>query len=113
MKIQSSVVLLCVLALGLSAAACGSKSPAAPTTITTISVTGGAPDVGSSAQFTATATVSGGALEDVTSSATWSSSNTAVATVSSTGLVTSVGSGTAVISATFSGVAGAESINVP
>ena len=37
--------------------------------------------------------------EDLTSSVTWTSSNTAVATVSSTGVVTSVGAGTATITA--------------
>jgi hypothetical protein len=60
-----------------------------------------------------TATVGTGGIEDVTSLATWTSSNTAVAAVSPTGIVTSLASGTAVISATFSGVAGADSITVP
>ena len=97
---KSSVVLLFALALGLSIAACGS-TPAAPSTVSTVTVSGGAPAVGATSQFTAIATLSGGATEDVSSSATWSSSNTAVATVSASGLVTSVRSGTAVISATF------------
>ena len=113
MKIQSFVLLLCVLGFAVSAAACGSKSPSAPTTVTSISVTGGAPAVGSTAQFSATATVSGGTSEDITTSATWSSSDPTIATVSATGLVTGVSQGTVVISAVFSGVSGNESISVP
>lgn len=44
--------------------------------------------------------------------ATWSSSNTAVATVSSTGVVTGVSTGTATITATVEGVAGSSAITV-
>ena len=113
MKIQSFVVLLCAIALGVATAACGSNSPAAPSTITSLSVTGTAPAVGSSSQFTATETLSTGAVQDVTSSATWTSSDSTVATVSSAGLVTSLASGTVVISASYSGMAGSESITVP
>jgi hypothetical protein len=54
---------------------------------------------GASAQFSAIVTMSTGAAEDRTSSATWSSSNTAVATVSPTGVVTAQGDGAATISA--------------
>ena len=42
----------------------------------------------------------------------WSSSNTAAATVSTTGLVTGVGAGTATITATSEGVSGAASVTV-
>jgi hypothetical protein len=55
----------------------------------------------------------GGSTQDVTSVATWSSDNTAAATVSPTGLVTAVGSGSAVISATYSSVVGTDAITVP
>jgi uncharacterized protein YjdB len=71
------------------------------------------PGVGSSSQFTAVASLAGGVTQDVTGAATWSSSNTAVATVSATGLVSAVAAGNAVISATYSGVAGTDSILVP
>ena len=113
MKIPSFVVLLFALALGVSTAACGSKTPTTPSNVSTVTVAGTAPAVGSTAQFVATAIMNSGTTEDVTSSATWTSSNTAVAVVSSTGLVTAVGSGSAVISATFSGIAGTDPINVP
>jgi uncharacterized protein YjdB len=69
--------------------------------------------VGSTAQFDAVVTYTGGTTQDVTSTATWTSSNAAVATVSVSGLVTVVASGTAVISATYSGVAGTDNITVP
>src|SRR5215470_7093227 len=61
---------------------------------------------GSSVQLTATATFSNNTQQDVTSSATWQSSNTNVATVgNNTGLVTAsaVNTGNANITATFQG----------
>jgi Bacterial Ig-like domain (group 2) len=112
MKIQSFVLLLCALALGVCAAACGGSSTS-PSTVSSITVTGTAPAVGSSSQFTATETLSNGGVADVTGSAAWTSSDPGIATVSTTGMVTSLASGTVVISASYSGVAGAESIAVP
>jgi len=111
MTFRSLVALSFVLAAALAAGACG--SPTSATTVSTVTVSGAVPAVGSSSQFSAVATLGGGATQDVTTSATWSTSNSAVATVSSTGLVVGVGSGTAVISATYSGVAGADSISLP
>src|SRR5437588_348633 len=60
---------------------------------------------GSTVQLTATATFTDNTTQDVTNSATWSSSNTNAATVSSTGLVTAsaVNTGVANITATFQG----------
>ena len=113
MKTGSFVPLLFVLGLGLAAAGCGSTSPSSPTSVSTLSVTGPAPAVGASAQFSATATTASGAVEDVTTLSTWTSSNTAVAIVTPSGLVSSIASGPVVISATYSGVAGSESITVP
>ena len=113
MRTQPFVVLLFALVLGFSTAACGSKSPTTPTNVSTVTVTGTAPSVGSTAQFVATATSPSGTTEDVTASATWASSNTSIATVSSGGMVTGVASGSVVITATFSGVAGTDAIAVP
>ncbi len=112
MKIRSFVVLLLTVAVGLAVAACG-NSPTSASNVSTVVVSGVAPGVGQSSQFSAVATLAGGVSEDVTGSATWSSSNTAVASVSATGTVTSLAAGAAVISATFSGVAGSDSITVP
>jgi hypothetical protein len=112
MKTRSLVVLFFVLAVGLSFAACG-DSPTSATAVSAVVVSGVAPAIGSTAQFTAVATLASGGSQDITTAAAWTSSNPAVATVSATGLVASVASGPVVITATYSGVAGTDSISVP
>ena len=57
--------------------------------------------VGTSQQFSATAEYAAETISDVTSTATWQSSATTVATVNASGLVTAVGTGTANITATY------------
>jgi uncharacterized protein YjdB len=96
---------LVVVACGLLTAACGSSSTA-PSAVNTVTVTGAAPAVGATAQYSAVANLANGTTENVTTTATWSSSNPAIATVSSTGLVTAVAAGSASISATFDSVTG-------
>jgi len=61
---------------------------------------------GVSQQFTAEGTYSDGSQQDLTSSASWSSSETSVATISAGGLATGVATGTTTISATLAGVSG-------
>lgn len=112
MKIWSFAALFLVFAAAVTASACGS-SPTSATTVSAVVVSGSVPGVGASSQFAAVATLGSGTTQDVTTSAAWASSNTAVATVSSNGLVVGVGAGTAVITATYSGVAGTDSITVP
>jgi len=63
-------------------------------------------------QFTATATSTGGGTQDVTQTATWSSSNSSVASVITTGFVTPLSAGSATISASSGGVTGQISITV-
>lgn len=64
-------------------------------------------------QFTATGVYSDSHTQDLTSTATWSSSDPNVATIdSSTGLATAVGHGTTTISATFNAVTGSTSFTV-
>ncbi|MFE9642365.1 Ig-like domain-containing protein [Nocardiopsis alba] len=63
-------------------------------------------------QLTAELTMTDDSTEDVTSSATWTSSDEAVATVSSGGLVTSVGPGTCTITAAHSGLTGTSAVTV-
>jgi hypothetical protein len=58
---------------------------------------------GATQQFTATAFYSDSSRTDVTSSATWSSSNPAVATISATGLALTVAQGNTTIGATYGG----------
>jgi hypothetical protein len=67
---------------------------------------------GTSQQLTALATLSNNGTQDVTGSATWSSSNTAVATVNA-GLVTAVSIGSATVTATYGGQTGSASVSVP
>lgn len=68
-------------------------------------------------QFTATETLVNGTTQNVTSSASWTSSNTTYATVESTGaaspgLATGVAIGSATITATYSGLTATSTLNV-
>lgn len=104
--------------LTLAAGACSgdngqSSSSTAPTiTVSNIAVSGVAPTVGAAVQFTAMATLSSGATQDLTSQATWQSSNAAVAAVSSTGIVNGVAAGDAVVRATYQTFTGTKTITV-
>ena len=87
-----------------------STSPPSPTptptptpTISSLTITGTAPAIGQTAQFTVTAALSNGATQDVTAQATWQSSNAAVVTVSNSGMVAGVGFGEADVSAAYNG----------
>jgi trimeric autotransporter adhesin len=109
--LRSLVLFLSVAVAGLSLSAC-SSTPVSATTITTVAVTGITPFIGSTAQYACTVTFSDSTTQDVTSKATWVSSNTAVLTVSSSGIVTAVAPGTAILEATYQGVAGTIAITV-
>ena len=67
----------------------------------------GGSSVGPSSQYAAVANMSNGTTENVTTTATWTSSNQDIATVSAGGLVTATAEGTVSISATFDNVTGA------
>ena len=89
--------------------ACGRDSPTGPSPVTVASVTlsgSNSMNVGAASNITASARKSDGSSEDVTSRATWQSSNPSVAAVSSTGRVSAVAPGSSIISATFEGQAG-------
>ena len=64
-------------------------------------------------QLTATLNMSDETTQDVTSTATWTSSDEAVATVSTGGLVTAVAEGSATITAAASGQSGTCAVTVP
>jgi hypothetical protein len=116
-----------VLLLGLSGfiAGCGgsgvsvtgSGSVTAPT-LSSIGVTPAAPSIvqGTTQQFTATAVYSDNSKQDITSSVTWTSSATGVATISTAastmGLATAVGAGSTTITAAMSGVSGTTTLTV-
>jgi uncharacterized protein YjdB len=63
-------------------------------------------------QFTAQATFSDGSVGDVTNTASWTSSSTSVATVSSSGLAQAVAAGSATISASAGGFVGTAALTV-
>src|SRR3954466_10622722 len=109
--------LLCgrtLIAVGaaLVIAACGSDgaAPTVPTpktaSVASVAVTGSALAVGATAQFIATATLSDGSTQNVTTGATWASSNQSVASVTSTGIVNAQAPGDVDIAATYNGVSG-------
>lgn len=116
------------LGMGLAAAGCSgetttrtvtvtSPSPTPTTstpTISSVRVTGPTEITtpGGTAQFTATVTLSTGATEDRTSTATWTSENPAVATVAANGMVTAVADGASNITAAFAAVRGSAGVMV-
>jgi hypothetical protein len=81
-------------------------SPVTPPT--SIAVTPNAANfpMGTTQQFTATATYSNGTSANITSTATWSSANSAVATIGSTGLASAAASGATTVNASLGGVTG-------
>src|SRR5438067_972940 len=110
-----TIAFAAAVAIALGMAGCSDSSPA-PTpspSVSSVSVTGSTPNVGATTQFSATATLSNGTTQAVTSQASWQSTDTTVATVSSSGAVTGVDGGNADVRATYSGVAGSLGIAVP
>jgi len=85
-----------------------------PPQLVSISVTPSSAQVaaGQTQQFTATGTYTDGSMQNITNSAAWSSSNTAVATVSNAGLATGVAQGNATITAASGGISGTASLTV-
>ena len=67
---------------------------------------------GETDQFSATGQYSNGTTQSLTSQVSWTSSNTAVATISSAGLVTGVAAGTTTITASLNGVNGSTTLTV-
>ena len=95
---------LCTLAVSGCGSGGGTNTPPGPTpvTLTAVTVAGnGAPLVGDTVQFTATAAFSDGTTQVVTGQATWESSNTAVVTITGGGLATVLALGDADIRATY------------
>lgn len=84
-------------------------------TLISIAVTPAIPmiNLGATQQFVATGNYSDSSTEDITTSATWSSSNTTVATIgSSSGLADSVATGTTTVAATSGSISGSTTLTV-
>jgi hypothetical protein len=128
---MSRAALFFAFSIAIAGAGCSSKasSPTEPTpvspappppatpvtpTISSVTVTGTSSftEPGARSQLTARVNLSDGTSEDRTSTATWQSENTTVASVSSQGMVTVLASGDTSIIATVSDVRGALPISV-
>jgi uncharacterized protein YjdB len=89
-----------------------------PPVLTSVAVTPANPSIalGTNQPFTATGTLSDNTTEDLTTSVTWGSSNTAVATISNAsgtqGQATSTGAGTTSITATSGSISGSTTLTV-
>jgi uncharacterized protein YjdB len=83
-------------------------------TLSSIAVTPANPSIakGTNQQFTATGTFSDNSTQNLTSSVTWSSQTTGVATITSAGLAKGVGVGTSKIQATSGAVTGSTVLNI-
>jgi Bacterial Ig-like domain (group 2) len=120
--------LLLVVTLLAMVVGCDSKSPTAPTIqpptptptptppaqAASVTISGDTKftALNNVRQFTATARMQDGSLRDVTGEANWSSSNTAVASVSGRGEVTSVGPGFATIFVSYVAVGASIDVSV-
>jgi hypothetical protein len=117
MKGFRASVLRCFIMMSVSAiilSACGDEEGSCDSMLVSIAVTPADPNIkiGAARQFTATGEYSDGGARDITSSVTWSSSNTTVATVGNEGLATSVSVGLATIKATSGDISGAAGLTV-
>jgi uncharacterized protein YjdB len=113
------------VATGSAAVTASSGSISATTTVTvtaatlvSVAITPSNPNIarGTTRQFTASGTYSDGSMQNLTASVTWSSSNTAVASISnaagSNGLATSVGTGSTTITAVSEGISASTTLTV-
>lgn len=106
--------LLCSIPLLGALWIAGCKNFFIPPALTTVTVAPSTPSVavGKTQQMVATGTYDNGVTDTITDSASWSTSDNTIATVSSAGLVTGVAAGSATISATLSGVTGSTTVTV-
>lgn len=79
-----------------------SQTPIPPSLISiAVTPTTATINIGQTQQFTATGSFANGSTSDITTSVTWVSSNTAVATITTSGLATAVGAGSTSITASL------------
>ncbi len=90
----------------------GYVPPAATLSSITVTPSGRSLVAGSTQQFTATGTYSDSSTQDISSQVTWSSANTAVASISSSGLVSALAAGATTIQALSGSNSGSASLTV-
>src|SRR4029077_5341597 len=85
-----------------------------PATLRSIAVTSPNPSIakGLTEQYTATGTFNDGSTLNLTSQATWTSSNPSVATISASGLANGAGAGSTTIEASLNGMNGLTGLTV-
>jgi hypothetical protein len=111
-------VLACLLSLPLVIAntGCSGSSSTAPppADVTSISVLPASANivVGTTQQYTATATYSNGSTANVSSTATWAATTPAAATINSSGLATGATADSTMVTASLSGISGNASLRV-
>ena len=114
LRIIKSVVMVSVIAV---LAACSSSSSTSPQLqAITVQTASTIISLGAGTQLSATGSYADGSSANLTSSVTWSSSNTAVANISNSpgnhGVATSVAGGVTTITATLGGVSGSTTLHV-
>jgi hypothetical protein len=113
-RLTVSSVSFALLLLLVSCGGSGGSGSSGPAKLQSVSVTPANPSiaVGATQQFKATGNYSDGSSKDLTSSATWNSKTTSVATVDSSGLATAVAAGSSVIRASSGGFSGSTTLTV-
>ena len=102
MRLWASIATVVLFAL--TGGACTDMPTLPSSTINSLTITGTAPVIGATSQYSATAVLATSPdVQNVTSLATWQSANTTVATVSKSGVVTGVAAGTTTVTATYNG----------
>lgn len=116
LRITAALIVACCIGLTACGGGGGSNNttPPPPPTLSSITVssTGATVVVGMTLQMSAQGKYSDGTTKDMTSSVTWSSSDTNIATISAAGLVTGVASGSVNIKAASGSVSNQSAVAV-
>lgn len=114
-QVVTTFILFVVIVVTMLASGCGSSIQTSPQpSLMSIAVTPTGASIGIQAtqQFTAMGIYSDSSRQNLTNSATWTSSDTSKATITTKGLATGVAAGSTTITATSGGVNGSTSLSV-